>query len=52
MEVPRSNGLMVGGVEVLGEVVGKVLLAWVPCDVKISKGNLVGDTEEPHFHGS
>ena len=52
MEIPRLNCLVVFGIEVLGEVVGKVFLAWVPCDVEVPKGNLVGDTEEPHFHGS
>ena len=43
--------LVVFSVEVFGEVVGKVFLAWVPCDVEVAQGNLVGDAEKTHFHG-
>ena len=37
--------------KVLGEVVGQVFLARVPCDVDFSEGDLVCDAEKTHFHG-
>ncbi len=51
MEVPWSYCLEAFCIKVLGEIVSKVFLAWVPCDVEVTKGNLVGDAEKMHFHG-
>ena len=43
---------MVYTIEVLGEIIGKVLLASVPLYIKISHLDLIGHPKESHFHQS
>ena len=43
---------MVYTIEVLGEIIGKFLLAWVPLHIKLSHLNLIGHPNESHFHRS
>ena len=52
MYVPLSDGLVVLGVEVLGEVVGQVFLARMPVDFEKSSFYLVANPKESHFHGA
>ena len=43
---------MVHANEMLGEIVGEVLLAWVSLHIKISHLDLIGHPKELHFHQS
>ena len=52
LELPRSYLLVMRTVEMLGEVVSKILLARMPLNVKISLLGLVCGPEESHLHGS
>jgi hypothetical protein len=38
--------------KVFSEVIGKIFLAGLPTHLEMASVDLVGDPEEPHFHGS
>ena len=38
--------------EMLGEIIGKVLLSWVPLHIEISYLDLICHPKESHFHRS
>ena len=50
MQVPRSYLSMVHTNEMLGEIIGKVLLSWVPLHIEISHLDLICHPKELHFH--
>ena len=50
VEVPRLDLLMVLTVEVFCKIIGQILLAWMPLDIKKFPFNLVRDVEKLHFH--
>ena len=43
---------MVYNIEVFGEIIGKVILAWVLLHIEISHLNLIGHPKELHVHQS
>ena len=52
MEIPRANFLMVLCVEVLGEIIGQVLLTGVPPKIEEHTLTLVCDPEKSHLHAA
>ncbi len=43
---------MVFGIEVLCKIVRKIFFSWLPRDIEVVSGNLVGHPEEVLFHSS
>ena len=52
MEVPHANFSIVLCVEVLGEIIGQVLLTGVPPKIKEHALTLVCDPEKSHLHAA
>ena len=52
LKVPWAYLLVMTTVEMLGEIVSKILLARMSLNVKISLLDLVCGPEESHIHGS
>ena len=51
MEVPGTYFLVMSTVKVLGEIVSKIILTWMPLNIKVSLPDLIGYPEKSHFHG-
>ena len=52
MQIVWANSLVMFGVKVFCKVVCKIFLSWLPCDIEVVSGYLVGDPEEVLFHSS
>ena len=51
MEVPGAYFSVMPKVKVLGEIVRKILLTWMPLNIKVSLPDLIGYPKKYHFHG-
>ena len=51
IEVPGTYFLVMLTVKIIGEIVSKILLTWMPLNIKVSLPDLIGYPEKSHFHG-
>ena len=51
MEVPGTYFLVMPTIKMLDEIVSKILLTWMPINIKVSLPELIGYPEKYHFHG-
>ena len=51
MEVPGTYFLVMPKFKVLGEIASKILLTWIPLNIKVSSPDLIGYPEKSHFRG-
>ena len=51
MDVPGMYFLVMPTVKMTGEIVIKILLTWMPLNIKVSLSDLIGYPEKSHFHG-
>ena len=51
MKVPGTYFLVKPTVKMLGQIVNKILLNWMPLNIKVSLPDLISYPEKSHFHG-
>ena len=51
MEVPGTYFLVMPMVKMLGVIVSKILLTWMPLNIKVSLPDLIGYPEKAYFYG-
>ena len=51
MELPGTYFLVMPTVKMIGEIVRKILLTWMPLNIKVSLPDFIGYPEKSYFHG-
>ena len=51
MEVPGTYFLVLSKVKMIGEIVSKIILTWMPLNIKVPLPDLIGYPEKSHLHG-
>ena len=52
VQIVWANSLVMFGLEMFCKIVCQIFFSWLPCDIEVVLGYLVGDPEEVLFHSS